>query len=114
MSNVYDRQNAEQWEFIKKFQKKFDPYGAIFQKKIFNTQFERKFVIRRNIGEICKVEPVSKFNRGMIQFAMDNFVIESKSQEDTISLLESDDYQQTGYDVAFYGIIANYLAQRYS
>jgi hypothetical protein len=39
MSNVYDRENAEQWDFIKSFEKKFDPYGAIFQKKIFNTQF---------------------------------------------------------------------------
>lgn len=39
MANVYEKEDSEQWEFIKQFEKKFDPYGAIFQKKIFNTQF---------------------------------------------------------------------------
>ncbi len=58
MSNIYDREISDQWQFIKKFEKQFDPYGAIFQKKIFNTQFERKLVLRRNIGEVCKVEAV--------------------------------------------------------
>ena len=39
--------------FMKKYETKFDSYGAIFEKKIFNTQYERKFVLRRNIGEEC-------------------------------------------------------------
>ena len=30
---------------------KFDRYGSIFQKKIFNLKFERKFILRRNIGQ---------------------------------------------------------------
>lgn len=51
LSVIYDTEISEQMDFVKKLEKVFDPYGAIFQKKIFNTQFERKMIIRRPIGE---------------------------------------------------------------
>lgn len=35
---------------MKKLENKFDPYGSIFEKKIFNTQYERKLVLRRGVG----------------------------------------------------------------
>jgi hypothetical protein len=34
----YEKNDPEQAEFVKEFEKKFDPYGAIFQKKINNEQ----------------------------------------------------------------------------
>lgn len=39
LSVIYDTELSDQLNFIKKLEKVFDPYGAIFQKKIFNTQF---------------------------------------------------------------------------
>ena len=66
----------EQWDSIKKVEAKFDSYGALFQKKIFNTQFERKYVMRRNIGEKCQVKDIEKNNRGLFQFRIDFFITE--------------------------------------
>jgi hypothetical protein len=50
----YDKEVSEHNDFIKFFEQKFDPYGAIFQKKIFNSEFERKHVMRRLVGENFK------------------------------------------------------------
>ena len=77
---------------MKKFEKQFDPYGAIFQKKIFNTQFERKLVLRRNIGEVCKVEPVKQFNRGHVQLHVNTFITESQDEEIATEIVEADQY----------------------
>jgi hypothetical protein len=55
LSMYYDKQNEEQSTFIKSFEERFDPYGAIFQKRISNEQTERKHVLRRIIGEESNV-----------------------------------------------------------
>lgn len=50
-SMYYNKADEEQETFIHQFEKQFDPYGAIFQKKISNEQTERKHILRRMIGE---------------------------------------------------------------
>lgn len=58
LPSIYDKSVSDQWEFTKSLETKFDPYGAIFQKKIFNSQYERKYVMRRNIGDDCQVKKI--------------------------------------------------------
>jgi hypothetical protein len=59
-SMYYNKAEEEQEVFIRQFEKQFDPYGAIFQKKISNDQTERKHILRRMIGEESKDKEIVK------------------------------------------------------
>lgn len=60
LSQYFDKADEEQKSFIKDFERRFDPYGAIFQKNISNSQTERKYVLRRMIGEETKIATQTK------------------------------------------------------
>ena len=43
----YDESSPEQLELSNEFNGKFDRYGAIFQKKLDDNKYERKYVMKR-------------------------------------------------------------------
>lgn len=52
----YDESKEEQLEFSNDFNSKFDRYGAIFQKKIDDEKYERKYVMKRPFNLKCEVQ----------------------------------------------------------
>lgn len=52
----YDETSQKQLEFSNDFNSKFDRYGAIFQKKLEDGKFERKYVMKRPFNLKCEVQ----------------------------------------------------------